>query len=203
MAGGKIILGLCGGTGSWSKPYREAGYDVRLVTLPENNVLTYEPPENVYGILAAPPCTAFSPTGRRDKKAMDKALEIVKACQKIIDICKPKWWALENPVGYLKDYIGKPKMIFQPFEYGDGCTKKTAVWGNFNIPNRIYNWENCPKVNLPIRAGREKPSLPYAHKSQILVLPQLKQFKNLCKTDADARAITPPGFARAFFEVNQ
>lgn len=30
----KIILDLCGGTGSWSKPYREAGYDVRLITLP-------------------------------------------------------------------------------------------------------------------------------------------------------------------------
>lgn len=26
----KIILDLCGGTGSWSKPYRDAGYDVRV-----------------------------------------------------------------------------------------------------------------------------------------------------------------------------
>lgn len=40
----KIILDLCGGTGSWSKPYKEAGYDVRLITLPEYDVLTYEPP---------------------------------------------------------------------------------------------------------------------------------------------------------------
>lgn len=31
----KIILDLCGGTGSWSKPYKEAGYDVRVITLPE------------------------------------------------------------------------------------------------------------------------------------------------------------------------
>ena len=31
----KIILDLCGGTGSWSRPYKEAGYDVRLITLPE------------------------------------------------------------------------------------------------------------------------------------------------------------------------
>ena len=48
----KIILDLCGGTGSWSKPYKEAGYDVRLVTLPGNDVLAYEPPENVYGIFS-------------------------------------------------------------------------------------------------------------------------------------------------------
>lgn len=51
----KIILDLCGGSGSWSRPFKEAGYDVRLVTLPEHDVLTYEPPENVWGILAAPP----------------------------------------------------------------------------------------------------------------------------------------------------
>lgn len=30
----KLILDLCGGTGSWSKPYRDAGYDVRVITLP-------------------------------------------------------------------------------------------------------------------------------------------------------------------------
>lgn len=40
----KIILDLCGGTGSWSKSYRDAGYDVRVVTLPEHNVMEYTPP---------------------------------------------------------------------------------------------------------------------------------------------------------------
>ena len=43
-----IILDLCGGSGSWSKPYKEAGYDVRLITLPDYDVLAYTPPENVY-----------------------------------------------------------------------------------------------------------------------------------------------------------
>lgn len=31
MTNGLIILDLCGGTGSWSKPYAEAGYDVRII----------------------------------------------------------------------------------------------------------------------------------------------------------------------------
>jgi len=199
----KIIIDLCGGTGSWSKPYKEAGYDVRLVTLPDNNVLTYEPPENVYGILAAPPCTAFSITGKRNKENMNKAMEVVNACINIIEMCKPVFWALENPVGFLSDFIGKQKLIFQPFEYGDGWTKKTAVWGSFNIPIPIYKWADCPKVNLPKRAGRKKPSLPYAHKNQILDIPQMSWAKDLCKTDADARAITPPSFARAFYEANK
>lgn len=39
-----IILDLCGGSGSWSKPYVEAGYDVRLITLPDYDVTTYTPP---------------------------------------------------------------------------------------------------------------------------------------------------------------
>lgn len=56
----KIILDLCGGTGSWSKPYFEAGYNVINITLPEHDVRDYIPPDNIYGILAAPPCTMFS-----------------------------------------------------------------------------------------------------------------------------------------------
>lgn len=81
---GKIILDLCGGTGSWSKPYRDAGYDVRLVTLPDNDVRTYEPPAGVYGILAAPPCTEFSVAKGAQPRDFAGAMEIVQVCFKII-----------------------------------------------------------------------------------------------------------------------
>ena len=40
----KIILDLCGGTGAWSKPYKDAGYDVQIITLPDNDVRLYIPP---------------------------------------------------------------------------------------------------------------------------------------------------------------
>lgn len=39
-----IVLDLCGGSGSWSRPYKEAGYDVRVITLPDYDVRTYAPP---------------------------------------------------------------------------------------------------------------------------------------------------------------
>ncbi len=52
----KVILDLCGGTGSWSKPYLDAGYDVRVVTLPAMDVRRFEHHGPVHGILAAPPC---------------------------------------------------------------------------------------------------------------------------------------------------
>ena len=93
----RIILDLCGGTGSWSKPYKDAGYDVRLVTLPENDVRTYQPPLDVYGILAAPPCDEFSIAKNHSiKRNLEAGMEIVNACLRIIEESKPEFHALEK-----------------------------------------------------------------------------------------------------------
>ncbi|GHT69284.1 hypothetical protein FACS1894110_18430 [Spirochaetia bacterium] len=205
----RIIVDLCGGTGSWSKPYKEAGYDVRLITLPEYDVRTYEPPENVYGILAAPPCEAFSNNlsfnGKKDfNRTMTKeqGLEIVSACLRIIDKCKPQWWALENPRGGLKKHLKHfYQFTFQPYEYGDPWTKKTDVFGYFHVPKKTHTWETCEKLELYTRPLRNKPSFAFLHKGAIKAIPQLAGFK--ADTDAAFRAITPPGFAQAFFEANR
>lgn len=202
----KIILDLCGGTGSWSKPYKEAGYDVRVITLPEYDVLTYTPPSNVWGILAAPPCTEFSVLNckaeARERKP-EEGLKVVMACLRIIQQCNPVWWAMENPVGYLREYMGKPLLTFQPWEYGDPWTKRTDIWGKFTPPPKLYSkWEDVPnKLPLYTRPGRSKPNFAYLHKSAWAEIPQLAYHKP--ETDAEFRAMTPPGFARAFFEANQ
>ncbi|WP_432353876.1 hypothetical protein [Anaerotruncus rubiinfantis] len=202
----KIILDLCGGTGSWSRPYKEAGYDVRLITLPEYDVRTYMPPENVYGILSAPPCTEFSVLNCvAAPRARDEAagMEIVNACLEIIKLCRPVWWAMENPVGFLRRYMGPPRLTIQPWEYGDPWTKRTDIWGDFILPEKIYyHWEDVPnKLCLYTRPGRKKPNFAYLHKSAHKIIPQLA-FADP-QTDADFRAITPPGFAKAFFEANK
>ena len=201
----KIILDLCGGTGSWSRPYKEAGYDVRIITLPEYDVRTYIPPDNVYGVLAAPPCTEFSilnckaEARQRDEKS---GMEIVEACLAIIDKCSPQFWALENPVGHLRDYLGLPKMTFQPWQYGDPWTKRTDIWGSFVVPQAIFrNWEDVPKIPLYTRPNRNKPNFAYLHKSEWVKIPQLSFHKPI--TDAEFRAMTPPGFAQAFYESNK
>lgn len=200
---GKIILDLCGGSGSWTKPYKDAGYDVRLITLPDNDVTTYTPPENVYGIFAAPPCTEFSIAKDYQLiRDIDGALKIVDACLSIIEKCNPVFWALENPTGLLRQYLPSPVLTFHPWQYGDAWTKKTDIWGNFNVPAPIYtSWADVPKLDLYIRPGRKKPSIVFLHKSAINIIPQLQCFS--ARTDADFRAITPPGFARAFYEVNK
>ena len=58
----KIILHLCADTGSDSKPYRDAGYNVILIGKDmgvENygKGRIYEPPQGVFGIIANPVCT--------------------------------------------------------------------------------------------------------------------------------------------------
>jgi hypothetical protein len=42
MNNNKIILDLCGGTGSWSNFYKQNGYDVRVLTLPEHDVVKWK-----------------------------------------------------------------------------------------------------------------------------------------------------------------
>jgi hypothetical protein len=208
----KIILDLCGGTGSWSKPYKDAGYDIRLITLPEYNVLTYEPPENVYGIIAAPPCTEFSPMNYGkfytsqsffdfDIYKNTPNIDILNACLRIIKKCKPIFYAIENPCGIMRKYMGNPEFTFHPYQFGDGWTKKTDIWGKFYKPKISHTWETCPKLNLYTRPGRKKPSIAFLHKSAKSHIPQFKDF--VIDNDATLRAITPPGFARAFFEANQ
>ncbi len=55
----KTILSLCDYSGAWSNPYREAGYKVIQVDLKlGNDIRLFEFIDSqVYGILAAPPCT--------------------------------------------------------------------------------------------------------------------------------------------------
>jgi hypothetical protein len=80
----RIILDLCGGTGAWSRDYAEAGYDVRNITLPDYDVRDYVPPNNVYGILAAPPCNEFSIAKGSQPRDFGKGMKIVKACLECI-----------------------------------------------------------------------------------------------------------------------
>lgn len=201
----KIILDLCGGSGSWSRFYKNAGYDVRVITLPEYDVTTFQPPQSVYGILAAPPCTEFSilncKAEQRERKP-EKGLVTVVACLKIIAMSKPEWWALENPRGHLREYLGNPVLTFQPWQYGDPWTKATDIWGRFNMPIAKHeDFEDVPnKLPLYTRPNRSKPNFAYLHKSAIKDIPQLSWANP--QTDADFRAITPPGFAEAFFEAN-
>ncbi|MGD9818454.1 MAG: hypothetical protein AB7V04_07110 [Desulfomonilaceae bacterium] len=179
----RIILDLCGGTGSWSKPYADSGYDVRVIDpyRSTGDIRLFEKPDYaVWGILAAPPCTHLAVSGARWWKqkgddALLDALSVVDACIRIVTVCKPVWWVIENPVGRLTRYLGKPSMYFNPCDYGDPYTKKTALWGSFRFPLK--------SPVEPTEGSKMHKIGPSPDRQRI-------------------RSITPQGFANAFFAAN-
>lgn len=195
----KIILDLCGGTAGWSKFYKDAGYDVRVITLPDFDVRTYHPPENVYGILAAPPCTMFSRarTTAKTPRDFEGAMEVVSACLRIIWECQYenrfglKFWAMENPAGHLKRFMGKPAFVFHPYDFGDRHSKETWIWGMFNEPKKNPIKLNELELLQSRNNTRPLPPIPADYKRDGYMKPvQIR------------RSITPQGFAEAFYKAN-
>ena len=207
------ILDLCGGTGSWSKPYLDNGYCVHNITLPSYDVMTARfkngwlfvngkdgelsiNTEDVVGILAAPPCTMFSlaRTNAKEERNFYHAMSIVRTCLDVVWGCRMygplKFWALENPVGYLSQFLGKPAFKFQPYEFGDMWYKRTCLWGYFKEPKK-------KKIKLS-----EEEEFLLKNKSRVnFDLPSISDISG--KDRQEKRAITPPGFAKAFFKANQ
>lgn len=203
----KIILHLCADIGSDSKYYQlDPEYEVIMVGK-DIGVENFVSPKNVHGIIANPVCTEFSTAkGFHRENDLEKGMFLVHHCQRIIEQAKPKWWVIENPAnGKLKDVIGKPKAVYQPWEYGSPWTKKTALWGDFVMPKTIYkNWDDCPKnPALYVRPGRSKPALAFLHKSAANLIPEMQWAKDKIKTDADIRSMCSDGFAKAFYEANK
>ena len=193
-----MILDLCGGTGSWSKPYTDNGYDVRVLTLPDFNVTKWQECEwlksaikqnEIEGILAAPPCTMFS-IARCDKTSKEprdlrQAMTVVQACLDIIHECLYnqfrknekglRFWAIENPY-----------------------TKKTAIWGEFNIPKKKL-----------VKPRKSEIQGVYDFVTSVEHFADLKEIPNgyLEKTGYSKRVVlrsmTPLGFANAFYTANK
>lgn len=230
----KIILDLCGGTGSWAKPYKNSGYKVITVTLPDytvneyaidykylcfysltgKNVIRIER-ENIVGVLAAPPCTMFSfaRTKAKTDRDLKEGMACVRSCLDIIwtlmevrqetgkKTIPLKFWALENPYhGFLRKFLGNPSFTFDPWEFGDGYQKRTALWGHFNEPK---------KKPVPLTKEMKKKALTNSHIHTLGVKFDYLKSKDIHpeyfgKFDRQTRrSITPQGFAEAFFKANQ
>lgn len=194
----KIILHLCAKEGSDSKPYRDAGYDVRIIG-EGIGVENYHPPENVYGIIANPPCTMFSiaRTSPKIPRDLNEGMRLVKECLRVIWECNYqiadnnqrfsplKFWMLENPAtGFLRWFLGKPAFEYCQSEYGEPFTKRTALWGDFNAPKRPIL-----AIQLPPRSSKAGH---VHHKVHGSTKEKQMQIRSSCPID----------FAKAFFEAN-
>ena len=186
----KIILHLCADIGSDTLPYKEAGYDVRCIGK-DIGVENYHPPENVYGIIANPPCTMFSCARTTAKTARDMKLGMfcVRECLRIIWECqyqttkdvphKLSFWVIENPAtGYLKHYLGEPIYRYEQWEFGGEIRKRTALWGLFKHPEKMIK-------NMPEGVKGKTSDASWGRRKQ-----------------GQGRSICFYGFAKAFFEAN-
>lgn len=205
----KTIVSLFDHTGNWCYYYKKHGYDVIQHDLKTGqDIFAHTIPaaiddhvekNYIHGLLAAVPCTDFAASGARWWKqketqavdyegpvSFDNTVEMsvfmALAVLFVVELLKPKWWCIENPVGRLHKLVpevGKPRMYFNPHDFGHPYSKKTALYGDFNT-----NLTPTPVLNL---FGSEMWA-KYGGKSE--------------KTKA-IRSVTPLGFAKAFFEANK
>jgi hypothetical protein len=203
----KIILHLCADIGSDTR-YFQLDDDFEVIKVGKDiGVENYNPPKNVYGVIANPVCTQFSIARGFNKIGdLEEGMFLVNHCLRIIKECNPNFWVIENPAtGKLKDFLGKPVFVYQPWEFGSPWTKKTALWGKFNIPNKIFSkWEDLEKIeNLYIRGNRKKPSLAYLHKNDKYKIKEWEWAYDLINDDMSLRSMCSDGFAKAFYEANK
>lgn len=188
----KTVLSLFDYSGEWAKPWEEAGYNVVTFDLQNGDdinefsaemLLEQFGNDNVYAILAAPPCTDFSRSGAQYWAAKDAdgrteaSNELVRQTLRTVELFRPAIWALENPIGRIARLNGlpEPTLTFNPNHYGDPYTKKTQLWGNFN------------------------PDLPMA---PVEPTEGSKITEKISSSNKNARTQTPEGFAYAFFMAN-
>jgi hypothetical protein len=197
-----VAIFLCDRSGVMAQPWADAGYRCLCVDIQhsirrprtEGNVTfmwgdarTWVPPEDCAGRIAFfaafPPCTHVAVSGARDFRTKGTAmlrdsLELFSACYSA-----GRWsgarFMVENPIGKFSDHMLPPDYFFQPWEYGDLWTKKTCLWtgGGFVMP---------PPINKEPPPGTTE---------RIWKMPPSDE-------RSDIRGETPPGFARAVFEVN-
>jgi len=208
----KTLLSLFDYSGNWALPYEEHGWNVILWDIKHTSDMfsLFSDIENacadffyenifdnfgtVDGIIAAPPCTDFAVSGARwwtekDKLGTtDKSIELVYQTLRIVDLCQPDFWALENPVGRISKLIpelGNP-WYFQPYWFGDPYTKKTGLWGNFNPPQKT----NVVEPIIYTNSQGKKGSYMWA------------KLGGKSERTKELRSKTPFGFAYAFYESN-
>ena len=92
----------------------------------------------------------------------------------------------ENYLAFVRrhrKYMGPPRITIQPYWFGEHYSKRTDLWGDFNIPQFS-----------PVRLTPEEI---HAMKQNTRKLPDIGL------SVADRRAVAPKKFAQAFFEANQ
>lgn len=187
----RTVLSLFDASGVMSAPWEEAGYHVIRYDLQDGVdindfdaelLLERHGGDNVWAIIAQPPCTDFALSGARwwaEKDARgvtELSNELVRQSLRTVELFRPPVWWLENPVGRIQQLNGlaDPLLAMDPWHFGDPWTKRTHYWGHFNS------------------------SLPTAMVAPV----QGSKVHKLSGRDKFRRSLTPEGVAYAMFMAN-
>jgi hypothetical protein len=117
--------------------------DVRYSDLPDADV-----------VLASPPCHCFSKASAWQDHWDDAGAPVTAQARAsvalvfhtvgLIRALTPRYWFLENPVGHLRRFLGRPTGTVTYCQYGSAYQKPTDLWGEH--PSMTYR--RC-------QAGRE------------------------------------------------
>lgn len=212
----KAIISLFDHSGNWSKPYKEAGYNVIQVDIKNGvDIMTWDYGQfdyksgerktiyNVCGILAAIPCTDFALTGAASfaKKDADgttaKSIELVHKTLEIINFYnepayqgdEDMFWCVENPMTRMHKLVpelGKLKFKFSPNEFAGYSDNPES--NQYSKQTWLFG-----NFNNPIK--KELPSLINGLKWKDSKRGTVEQIK-------EQRSVTPDGFAKAFYLAN-
>lgn len=206
----RIVLSLFDLTGSWSRPWEEAGYQVYRFDIQEEAINEMYGKEintgdinnfsgeffadlfgdfdgnDVYAVLAACPCTDFASSGARHFAAKDKdgrtvaSVGLVHQTMATVEHFKPAVWAIENPVGRIEKLGGLPP------------------WRLSFDPNHIGD----PYTKKTLLWGRFNGDLPIAPVEPTEGSKMHKKYGGKSIATKNARSATPEGFAYGFFAAN-
>ena len=232
----KVIFSLFDRTGEWSKPWRDAGYTVIQLDLNFGNNMSVsfeqhlidialENEMEIFGVLAAPPCTTFTGSGAQWRKErfdkpdpemvaemwgwearewfdtpLDYNVHLLASTQAFIEQAAPTgFYALENPIGRINEF------------FAESLNQKAALI--FNPWN--YGQQFSKRTNLfgefstdlplnPVDVPRDENGEPLKRtKGGKPTYPSYAhELRGTDPIQKALRSVTPEGFAYAFFMAN-
>lgn len=224
----EFYLFLCDYSGTWSQPYRDAGYNTIQVDTKFDGDSTDEDGNlrlgmsvqtfrdegwteyykkfcQIHGIVMMPPCTDFTISGSRWWKEKDAdgrtqaSIEIVEACLDIKDSLKPDWWVLENPVGRL------------PTLFPERLGKSKKYIHPWHYAGHADNPEEDAFTKKTGLWGDFNTALPEHPVDPVMYTAangkrgswMWMKLGGKSERTKELRSKTPQGFARAWFKANQ
>ena len=184
------VLSLFDYSGNWSRPYREAGYNVIQIDKKlGTDILTWDYTqvhEEVNKILIAFPCDNYALSGAKHFYRKDhdgttqKSQELLEIIRGLLLFFEPDTWCLEQPMTRLhklNTWLGEVRFKFNPYDFGDSNQKMTWLFGKFNNPIKTPG-KNLGNWMFTNRGGKSERT-------------------------KELRSNTDLGFSYAFFEANK